>query len=167
MCSNRYVNEEEMCYQNTRSLLEQAEMKGGGARFLTIEALQACLLIAVYEIKHMYTSRAWISVGRAVRLAQMMKLHLLDRDQHLANSARLCGTDSLPSQNISAADWLEKEEKRRVFWAAYILDRFINNGQDWPMMLDDNQVRVSLVSLDTGSTLPIPVTESRASFEHN
>ncbi|MCJ1377551.1 hypothetical protein MMC17_000646 [Xylographa soralifera] len=147
MCCNKHVSEEEMCYRNTRSLLEQAEMKDEGASFLTIEALQASLLIAMYEIKRMFFSRAWISVGRAIRLAQMMKLHLLDRLQLPANSARLSGTEWQPNPSMSSADWLEKEEKRRAFWTAYILDRCINNGQDWPMMLDDVKL-VDLPSVD-------------------
>ena len=154
-CSEKYGSVEEMCYQNARSLLEHAEMSSEGASFLTIESLQTCLLIAVYEIKRKYFTRAYISLGRALRLAQLMKCHLLDSDQAVRAAAIKGSVGEWPlPQPIPLAAWLEVEEKRRVFWVGFVLDRCMNSGQDWPMMLEDNKVCCDILGLNGGSLGP-------------
>jgi hypothetical protein len=85
--------------------------------------------MAAYEASKTLFSRAWLSVGRTVRLAQMLGLHRLDGD-HSAG------------KNILAPpkDWIELEERRRTFWAAFYGDRWASSGTGWPMVVDDNDV---------------------------
>jgi len=37
-------------------------------------------------------------------------------------------------------DWVELEERRRTFWAAYIADKWASTANNWPMMMDEEDV---------------------------
>ena len=133
--SVEHVNLRWSCYQKARSFMELTELEADDAKFMSIEALQASLLIALFELKCMFFARAWVSLGRAIRLAQMLRLHKMDQEDDLTVLGNLGGPpDILP------ADWSEMEEKRRAFWVAFILDRFSNIGTDWSMMIDESEV---------------------------
>ena len=123
-------SEEKACYDRAREYLLRTEVDAGTAVTMSLEALQATLLLTMYELKRMYFSRAWISLGKAVRMALMMGLHRMDRNEHQENV----------NGNANESDWVEVEEKRRTFWTAFILDRFSNIGTDWPMMIDEKEV---------------------------
>lgn len=77
----------------------------------------------------MYFPRAWQSVGRAIRLAQMMGLHRLD-------GAGLAVKQALAPPR----DWTDREERRRTFWMAYCADRYASIGTGWPMVVEDRDV---------------------------
>lgn len=92
-------------------------------------AVQAWCIIANYEFKLMYFPRAWMSTGRAARLAQMMGLHKVDADT-------LNTKQAMPPP----ANWSEREERRRTFWVAFCIDRYASIGTGWPMMVDEQDV---------------------------
>jgi Fungal specific transcription factor domain len=125
MFSESHGRLEDICYQHSRRHFGETELSEDGGDLLSIDAAQACLLIALYEFKRMYFTRAWLSTTRALRIVQMMRLHQLDGP-------------TLASQGLvgQASD----EERRRVFWVAFALDRLSNNGTDWPMTLDESEV---------------------------
>jgi hypothetical protein len=89
----------------------------------------------------MYMSRAWLSVGRCVRMVQIMNLHKLDSD------ATEFSKQILPPPR----DWMEVEERRRTFWTAFCCDRYSCVGSGWPMSIDDRDV-----------SPPDPITDSDA-----
>lgn len=142
LCCKQPQSVQERYYRHSRSLLEQLEMGDDPTSYLSLETLQACVLIALYEIQRAYSARAWASAGRALRLAQWMKLHLLDDDQ--ASVSPTQGKGKSRDEETLPMGWLELEEKRRAFWMGFILDRCMNNGGDWPMMLEGDQVCASL-----------------------
>lgn len=39
-------------------------------------------------------------------------------------------------------DWIELEERRRTFWAAFYGDRWASSGTGWPMIIDEKTVCV-------------------------
>lgn len=39
-----------------------------------------------------------------------------------------------------AQDWIELEERRRTFWAAFYGDRWASSGTGWPMIIQENEV---------------------------
>ena len=125
---------EQDCYRRSRKLLENTEMGEDGADLMTVESLQACLLIALYEFKQMYFVRAWISTCRAVRLMQMLRLHQINPSDSIT---RQLEDQSQPATALGLADM---EERRRTFWGVFILDRFSSTGTDWPTILDENEV---------------------------
>jgi hypothetical protein len=73
-----------------------------------------------------------MSTGKMSRLAQMMGLQRLDLKVHEMKQV-------LPT----AKDWIELEERRRTFWAAFYCDRWASSGTGWPMTIHEDEVRSS------------------------
>jgi hypothetical protein len=120
-------------YERARRYAQADEMRGHGEFTITLAHCQAWTLLSTYEFKQMYFPRAWLSVGRAVRLAQMMQLHRLDG---VGLDVKQC----LPPPK----DWTEREERRRTFWMAFCADRYASIGTGWPMSIDERDVSRSL-----------------------
>lgn len=89
---------------------------------------QAWVLMATFESMKAYHRQAWMSAGRAFRLVQLMRLHELDQPGTTEESL-------IPDQ-----DFVEKEEKRRVFWMAYFLDHLFSMRNSWPITLNEHVV---------------------------
>lgn len=106
-------------------------MKGVGESFITVGHTQCWVLIASYEFKSMYFPRAWMSVGKAARLALMLGLNRLD-------GAGLAVKQCL----LPPRDWTDKEERRRTFWMAYCVDRYASIGTGWAMNIDERDVSI-------------------------
>ncbi len=64
-----------------------------------------------------------------VRLVQMLGFYRLDTDSAEVKSI-------LPPPR----DWIELEERRRTFWAAFYGDRWASSGTGWPMLIDEKEV---------------------------
>jgi Fungal specific transcription factor domain len=122
-------------YARSRKYAEQDEMRGFGESMITIAHSQCWSLIANYEFKMMYFPRAWMSVGRATRLSQMMSLHRQD-------GSTMDVKQVLPPPR----DWTEKEERRRTFWLAFCHDRYASSGTGWPMTFDERDVGFNMRS---------------------
>jgi hypothetical protein len=90
---------------------------------------QAWILIATFEAKKTYFSRAWMSTGRATRLVHMLGLHRLDGD----------GSD-IKAILQPPTDFIELEERRRTFWGAFYGDRWASSSTGWPMTIDEKEV---------------------------
>jgi len=111
-------------YQDTRQALELLESRYSDIESIRIEQVQACILLAIYEFMRSDYCRGWMSAGRAFRLIQLMRLQEID----------VPGCDHTPT------DWVEMEEKRRTFWVAYALDRFVSIRYGWLLTLTDQVV---------------------------
>ena len=131
--TSKYAAYTEHFYQRARKYAEQDEMRGHGESMITLGHCQAWTLIACYEFRMMYFPRAWMSIGRASRLALMMGLHRQDR-------LGLDVKQTLPPPR----DWTDREERRRTFWMAYCQDRYASIGTGWPMTLDEADILTNL-----------------------
>ena len=116
-------------YARARKYAELDEMRGFGESMITMAHCQCWSLLATYEFKMMYFPRAWMSVGRATRLSQMMCLHRQD-------GPMLDVKQALPPPR----DWTETEERRRTFWMTFTQDRYASIGTGWPMTIDERDV---------------------------
>lgn len=125
----RYSALTDLFYARARKYAELDEMRGFGESMVTVGHCQCWSLIANHEFKMMYFPRAWMSVGRASRLAQMMSLHRQD-------GVALDVKQALPPPR----DWTEREERRRTFWIAFSQDRYASIGTGWPMTIDERDV---------------------------
>jgi hypothetical protein len=67
-----------------------------------------------------------MSAGRAFRLVQLRRLHEID---------------SPTKPQVPDEDFIETEEKRRVFWMAYFLDHLFSMRNSWPITLNEHVVR--------------------------
>ena len=118
----------ESLYQKTRRKLEDLELKYNDIKTIDIEHVQAWILLAIYEFMRTDYRRGWMSAGRAFRLIQLMRLYEIDVP------------NSIPMQS----DWIEMEEKRRTFWVAYSMDRFVSIRDGWPLTLSEQVVSLCL-----------------------
>ena len=125
----KYISYRTHFYQKARKTIDDLELQGHGEKIASIAAIQTWNVISCYEFKLMYFPRAWMSTGRASRLAQMMGLHRVDSS---VADVKQC----LPPP----VDWIEQEERRRAFWVAFAQDRYASIGTGWPMVLDERDV---------------------------
>ncbi|KAI9782067.1 MAG: hypothetical protein M1816_002008 [Peltula sp. TS41687] len=143
--TDKYVNLPEIFYHRARKYIEQDEMKGHGQSVLTVAHCQTWSIIGMYEFKMMYFPKAWLSTGRATRLAQMMGLHRLD------------GTGLDVKQCLMPPrDWTEREERRRTFWMAFCADRYASIGTGWPMTVEEKDILSNLPASEEAFDLSIP-----------
>ncbi|KAI3324679.1 fungal-specific transcription factor domain-containing protein [Xylariaceae sp. AK1471] len=77
--------------------------------------LQALILIALYEYSHGIYPAAWMTVGQCVRYADFIGLPSYKESNSMLGH---CAT------------WVEAEERRRAWWAVYVLDKIICVGSD-------------------------------------
>jgi hypothetical protein len=113
-------------YLQARKELENIELQGTGLDSVDVEQAQAWTLIAFYETIRAYYRRAWMSIGRASRLVQLMGLHSID------NEGEFIEGNGRPLRND-----IETEEQRRTFWMAYCLDRLVGIRNNWPLAFNE------------------------------
>jgi len=77
------------------------------ADVFTGPALQAALLISLYEIGHAIYPSAYLSVGLCARFANALGI---DR-------SKTCRRDE-------QVGWVEVEERNRIWWAVLMIDRY-------------------------------------------
>ena len=134
--TEKYLGYAEVFYQRARKYADIDEMKSHGEAFITVGHAQCWTLIATYEFKMMFFPRAWMSTGRATRLAQMLGLTRVD-------GVGLEVKQTLPNPR----DWTDREERRRTFWMAYCNDRYASIGTGWPMLIEENDVSLFSTSI--------------------
>lgn len=102
--------------------------QGNGQGIITLAHAQCSVLLSRFEALHMWWSRTSMTTSRAVRLAQILGLDVLDGD-------------TLQGQALPPArDWCEKEERRRTFWAVFYADRGASSTTGWPILIDHRRV---------------------------
>ena len=89
-------------YIDAKALWLEAEMAG----ILSLTILQAGLLLACYEIAHAIYPAACLSVASCAKYGMALGI---DR----------------PDKELQVDDWVEAEEKKRVWWTVVILDRLV------------------------------------------
>jgi hypothetical protein len=123
-------------YQSSRKLLQEAEIKDQNYDKVTIAHAQTWIIIAIYELKEGFMHRSLMSISRAVRLVQLLRLHRVDRRERLKDPS----LDLIPSPE----DWLQAEERRRLFWMVFLMDRYTGISMGWPILIDRRDVRFAL-----------------------
>lgn len=110
------VETERSFYHHARSYLNAAESDDEAPDFNSLNMLQALILITYYEFRRTSFARAWLSLGRANRLANMLGLHAMDQDTQSKTQADFI----LPlPEPVGLA---EMEERRRSFWVLFTFD---------------------------------------------
>ncbi|KAL7917750.1 hypothetical protein ACQKWADRAFT_274362 [Trichoderma austrokoningii] len=121
--------------------------------------LQAGILVALYELGHGIYPAAFLSIGQCARYAHALGI----------NTGR-----KIPATNVFTL--VEVEERRRVWWAVVILDRFVSIGcpgrpfvtadprLDDLLPVDDAAFDLGSIELDDISTLSAPKTGHMSKF---
>lgn len=110
-------------YASAALLGNEADITSGCS---SIQVLQTTILVALYEIQHADFRSAWLTVSRAVWLAQILKLNELD-------------SAPLPSSGDGAA----VEEARRALWAVHSLTWLLAIGGRAIDSISANEVDIS------------------------
>jgi len=123
-------------YDCTRKMLESLESKDTNTDFNDIEHVQARILLLIYDFMQTNHQRGWMSAGRCFRLLQLMRLYEIDTPENVTRR----------NNSMEPENWIKTEEKRRTFWMAYSLDRFISIRQEWPLTLNEQVVSLAIKS---------------------
>ncbi|KAH7140002.1 fungal-specific transcription factor domain-containing protein [Dactylonectria estremocensis] len=115
--------------KKSRSIVLLTAMNG-----LSVENLQALTIIAFNDIGHGNASKAWSIVGSLTRTVEYLQLSI-ECDEHDTQPLLKPLTSLLPSQQ-----WVEEEERRRVFWSIFNLDRFCSVTTGWNTSLTADDV---------------------------
>lgn len=102
-----------------------------------ISTLQTLILLATYEFMHAIFGHAWMNCGRAARMCVYFNLMRLD-EPHIFCKQTL----------VEAKDWIDYEERRRTFWAAFVLDRFASLGTGWAATFNEDDITTFLPGPD-------------------
>ncbi|PYI09913.1 hypothetical protein BO78DRAFT_426914 [Aspergillus sclerotiicarbonarius CBS 121057] len=123
----------EPLYHKAKHMLESP-----GNRHDDTELVQAWVLIATCESMRTRHRQAWMSAGQAFRLVQGMRFHEIDRPKNSTSTA----------SSPESGDFIGTEEKRRVFWMAYLLDHLFSVRNDWPVTLHEHVICTRLPAPD-------------------
>ncbi|KAL4905641.1 hypothetical protein BDW74DRAFT_178009 [Aspergillus multicolor] len=116
--------------ENTRDWLVSKAMK-----YQSIENLQALIIIASDDIGSGHASQAWPLVGSLSRMVDYLQL-TIEHDEAVQHPF------SEPYRILPApVNWTEAEERRRIFWAVFALDRFCSVSLGWNTSLTADDVR--------------------------
>ncbi|KAL2064068.1 hypothetical protein VTL71DRAFT_4562 [Oculimacula yallundae] len=134
--TEEYSGHRERLYNSSRKLLQEAEVQNRKLDGSSLALAQSWILISFYEMLQGFFHRAWMSSSKAVRLVQMMRLHRIDAATQITN----------PTQILieSGKDLIEIELRRRVFWMAFIMDRYSCISMGWPTLIDERDIRTYL-----------------------
>ncbi|KAH6888444.1 putative fungal-specific transcription factor [Thelonectria olida] len=138
-------------YRIAKKLHHAAESTGP----LSIPVLQAGILIAVYELGHAVYPAAYLTVGACARYGLALRIDRLSLE--LEDEA---GTPRL---------WNELEERRRIWWAVLMLDRFLSlSNPSRPLSTEhptfDTYLPVDDSAWDDGTAKPADVVSISTGF---
>ncbi|KIM97046.1 hypothetical protein OIDMADRAFT_44475 [Oidiodendron maius Zn] len=130
-----------------------------GSNHFSIPVLQAGVLLALYELGHAIYPAAYLSIGACARYAHALGINI---------------SGAMNTRRVLTL--VEVEERRRVWWAIIILDRFVSigcpgrpfstadPGLDDLLPADDAAWDQGIVRLDDSFTLSSPMTDHMSKF---
>lgn len=113
-----YKSRAERLYKAAKSRLDKVEYVFPPTMTALRAQVASCQLLLAMGMFNM----AWIRVGSTVRLAQMIGLH----------------------KSQQASSELDEHSRRTLFWAIYVLDRYLSVVSGRPMAINDLDVTVEL-----------------------
>ena len=145
-----FAHLQQACYSSARKYVELCERDEDGTDLANLNTFQALLFIIRYELTSKRFTRAWMTLGRAIRLAKMLNLHHMDKD----------GTSGVASSDLQmrlppTQDPTSLEERRRSFWALYIFEGYAATRTGMPCQFSESQVRTP------------PPSREQAKIEHD
>lgn len=80
---------------------------------------------------------AWSIVGSMTRTVEQLQLSMEDEDQPQSAELLIRRIAFLPP----AISWTEREQRRRVFWSVFLMDRFCSIATGWNFSLTSADVK--------------------------
>ncbi|GFP57326.1 uncharacterized transcriptional regulatory protein C1327.01c [Trichoderma asperellum] len=107
-----------------------------------ITILTCLLILGMHEFGTCHGGRAWALGGQAIRMAFALHLHKdLEYDPQMRN------------RKIKLS-FIDREIRRRVMWACFMMDRFNSSGTDRPLFIKEDTLKI-----------PLPVAERHFQFD--
>ncbi|BFZ54269.1 hypothetical protein PYCC9005_001302 [Savitreella phatthalungensis] len=108
----------------------------------SIPRIQCLIMVGAYLWSNSEGARAWIYIGIAIRMAQVLGL---------ANAQAYP-----PARFSRGVEFIEAETRRRTFWSCFLMDRLLSNGLGRPQMIARADVSVPLPQDNTNFTYGTP-----------
>ncbi|KAF8545218.1 fungal-specific transcription factor domain-containing protein [Trichophaea hybrida] len=138
--------------------------KEGSLLAPALDKVQALLMLTVHEWGQMRKTDAYMWLGFAIRMGGALGLSWVDADDAPTSapyspepepeeplSYKRRKLDNGTSAKAATAYTVEKEVRRRTFWAVFILDRALSSGRYFPSMVSSIDAdRVQLPSDERG-----------------
>ncbi|KAI0109771.1 hypothetical protein F4814DRAFT_461028 [Daldinia grandis] len=118
--SLQYHHLQNTYYTMARNYAEQCEREATEGGTANLNLFQALIFIIRFEIMDHKLTRAWLTLGRAVRMSKLMGLHQMDQNIKHDDSGLDMGLYLPPTD-----DPMLMEERRRSFWGLYIFEGFV------------------------------------------
>ncbi|KAF3402823.1 Asperfuranone cluster transcription factor afoA [Talaromyces pinophilus] len=141
-----YAHLQSTCYKNARKYIELCERSDDETHITSLNAFQALLFVLRHELTRKHFVRAWMTLGRAVTLAQILNLRHIDKGEA---ATQRTGPPQDAREIKSAWDVRDPaslEEIRRSFWSLYIFESYgcVRTGR--PCTLEEDNLCVFLPS---------------------
>ncbi|KAM5528256.1 transcriptional regulatory protein C1327.01c-like protein 4 [Fusarium oxysporum f. sp. phaseoli] len=99
----------------------------------SLTILTCLLILGLHEFGTCQGSRSWALGGQAIRMAFALQLHKdLEYDPSGCNGAK------------TQLSFIDREIRRRIMWACFLLDRFNSSGTDRPMFIREDTIQIPL-----------------------
>ncbi|KAI8717017.1 Fungal-trans domain-containing protein [Fusarium sp. LHS14.1] len=106
-------------------------------RSLSIESLQALVILAFTTIGDGEPSATWPSIASMTRTVDFLQLMM---EREISRTRYLVLTMPLPN----SIDWVQEEERRRVFWNVFNLDRYCSITTGWSTGIASDKINLRL-----------------------
>ncbi|KAL6886754.1 fungal-specific transcription factor domain-containing protein [Trichoderma evansii] len=103
----------------------------------SVENLQALIICAFDVIGSGRGPSAWSIVGSMARTTEQLQLSIEDEEGHSPSGAFIKRIAFLPP----CKSWKEVEERRRIFWNVFLMDRFCSIATGWNCSLTSADVK--------------------------
>ncbi|KAM0275863.1 hypothetical protein ACHAQH_007335 [Verticillium albo-atrum] len=138
LVASRYIEDVDSAVALTVSAEKQGQVRdwivAQVMKDLSVENLQALIMIAFNDIGNGEGSQAWSLIGSLTRTVEYLQLTIENEDTERPSLTQ-------PFASLaSAQDWTETEERRRVFWNVFNLDRFCSVTMGWNTSLTSDDV---------------------------
>ncbi|KAI8632692.1 hypothetical protein F5Y19DRAFT_491339 [Xylariaceae sp. FL1651] len=149
--SPQFARMQDSLYQDTRKILANLELQDNLREAgYQLQQAQALILVAIYEFTKGLMGRAWITIGRAFRLTQFLKLDRLDSksSSSMSSHASPSSLNLKPTLDLGYASSALAEEGRRTFWMAYLTERLCSGVHELNFSLSEPSISTYLPASD-------------------
>ncbi|QUC22256.1 uncharacterized protein UV8b_06497 [Ustilaginoidea virens] len=109
-----------------------------------ITVLTCLLILGLHEFGTCQGGRSWALGGQAIRMAFALQLH---RDLEY---------DPSRQGSKEPLSFIDRETRRRIMWACFLMDRFNSSGSDRPMFIKEESLQIQLPVKESYFQLDIP-----------
>ncbi|KAI9747595.1 MAG: hypothetical protein M1835_002030, partial [Candelina submexicana] len=113
----------------------------------SVTIITVYLILGLHEFGTCQGGRSWMFGGMAIRMAYALQLHRdLDYDP----------LEQKPGKEAAQLSFTDREIRRRLWWACFLMDRFSSSGTERPTFINDHDVKVPLPIKEQYFQLEIP-----------